>query len=49
MISLCQTKNTPAELSRYYASGSQHKAWNKMVNKRNIIPDFTRGEAVANF
>jgi hypothetical protein len=49
MISLCQTKNNPTELSRYYANGSQHKAWNKMVNKRNIILDFTRGDAVANF
>jgi hypothetical protein len=47
MISLCQTKNAPAELSRHYAS--QYKAWNKMVNKRIIIPDLTRGDAVANF
>jgi hypothetical protein len=42
-------RNIPADFSRYYASESQHKPWNKMVKNRNIILDFPRGNAVATF
>jgi hypothetical protein len=37
------------DLSEYYAIQSQHKSWGKIVENRNIVPDFPRGDAVATF
>jgi hypothetical protein len=37
------------ELSEYYTIQSQHKAWGKVVENRNIVPDFPRTDAVATF
>jgi ribonuclease HI len=41
--------NIQADLARYYATKGQHTPWNKMVENRNIIPDFPQGDAVATF
>jgi hypothetical protein len=35
------------DLSECYAIQSQHKFWGKIVENRNIVPDFPRGDAVA--
>jgi hypothetical protein len=32
-----------------YAIQSQHESWDEIVKNRNMIPDFPRGDAVANF
>jgi hypothetical protein len=32
------------DLSEYYAIQSQHKSWGKIVENRNIVPDFPRGK-----
>jgi hypothetical protein len=37
------------ELSEYYIIQSQHKSWDKIVENRNIVHDFPRGDAVASF
>jgi ribonuclease HI len=37
------------DLSVYYAIQSQHKSWNKIVENKNIVPDFPRGDAVVTF
>jgi hypothetical protein len=37
------------DLSEYYSIQSQHKSWGKIVEKRNIVPNFTRRDAVAIF
>jgi hypothetical protein len=37
------------DLLEYYTIQSQHKSWGKIVENRNIIPDFPRGDAVAIF
>jgi hypothetical protein len=37
------------DVSEYYAIQSQHKSWGKIVENRNIVPDFPRGDAVATF
>jgi hypothetical protein len=37
------------DLSEYYAIQSQHKSWGKLVENRNIVPDFPRRDAVATF
>jgi hypothetical protein len=37
------------DLSEYYVIQSQHKSWGKMVENRNTVPDFPRGDAVASF
>jgi hypothetical protein len=42
-------RNIHADVSKYYAIGSQHKPWNKMIMNRYIIFDFARGDAVATF
>jgi hypothetical protein len=35
------------DLSEYYTIQSQHKSWGKIVENRNIVPDFPRRDAVA--
>jgi len=40
--------NIQADLSRYVTE-SQLKFGNRMVENRNVIPDFPRGGAVASF
>jgi hypothetical protein len=37
------------ELSEYYTIQSQHKSWGKIVENRDIVPDFPRRDAVATF
>jgi hypothetical protein len=37
------------DLSEYYTIQSQHKSWGKIVENRNIVPDFPRRAAVATF
>jgi hypothetical protein len=37
------------DLSEYYTIQSQHKSWGKIVENRNIVPDFPRRGAVATF
>jgi hypothetical protein len=36
-------------LSEYYTIQSQHKSWGKIVDNRNIVPDFPRRDVVATF
>jgi len=42
-------RNIQTDLARHYATENQHKPSYKMVKNRNIIPDFSREEAVATF
>jgi hypothetical protein len=37
------------DLSEYYVIQSQHKSWGKIVENRNIVPDFPRRDAMATF
>jgi hypothetical protein len=37
------------DLSEYYTIQRQHKSRDKIVENRNIVPDFPRGVAVAIF
>jgi len=41
--------NIQADPSRYYAKESLHNSWNKLDKNRNIIPNFTKEDAVATF
>jgi hypothetical protein len=38
-----------ANLTRYHATESWHKLWNKMIKNKNIIPDVPRGDTAATF
>jgi hypothetical protein len=42
-------RNTHADLSRHYATESQHKHWDKIAENRNRIPVLPREREVANF
>jgi hypothetical protein len=42
-------RSVQADLSRYYATQSQHKPWNRIAENRYIIPDSAREDAVASF
>jgi hypothetical protein len=42
-------RNIQADFVRYYATENQHKPWKKMVENRNIFPDFPIERVVANF
>jgi hypothetical protein len=37
------------DLSEYYTIQSQYKSWGKIVENRNMVPNFPRGDAVATF
>jgi hypothetical protein len=37
------------DLSECYAIQSQHKSWGKIVENKNVVPDFPRGDAMAIF
>jgi hypothetical protein len=37
------------DLSEYYTIQSQHISWGKIVENRNIVPDFPRRDAMATF
>jgi hypothetical protein len=41
-VKLRVKRNVQAALTRYYATGSQHKPWIKMDRNINVIPDFPR-------
>jgi len=41
-VKLRVKRNVQADLTRYYATESQHKPWVKMGTNRNVIPDFPR-------
>jgi hypothetical protein len=42
-------KGIQIDLSEYYTIQSQHKSWGKIVENRNIVPDFPRRDAVVTF
>ena len=42
-------RNIQVDFARYYTTENQQKPWKKMVENRNIIPDFPIGRAVENF